>query len=64
MKTYKFFRGMLKASVFTTVMFVMQACYGTPQQWEDPYIEEDEYEQVDNTIQDSIPDVPREIEAE
>ena len=64
MKTYKFFRGILKASAFTTVMFVMQACYGTPQQWEDPYIEEDEYEQVDDTIQDSIPDVPREIEAE
>ena len=29
-KTYKFFRGLLMASAFTSVMFVMQACYGTP----------------------------------
>ena len=28
---YKGFRGMLKASAFATVMFVMQACYGAPQ---------------------------------
>jgi len=30
MKSYKWFRGLLKASALTTVMFVMQACYGTP----------------------------------
>ena len=30
MKTYKWFRGLLKASAFTSVMFVMQACYGMP----------------------------------
>ena len=30
MKTYKWLRGLLKASAFTTVMFIMQACYGTP----------------------------------
>ena len=30
MKAYKFFRGLLKASALTTVMFIMQACYGTP----------------------------------
>lgn len=30
MKAYKFFRGLLKASALTTVMFVMQACYGSP----------------------------------
>ena len=30
MKTYKILRGLLKASALTTVMFVMQACYGTP----------------------------------
>ena len=28
---YKGFRGLLKASAFTSVMFVMQACYGAPQ---------------------------------
>ena len=62
MKTYKWFRGLLKASAFATVMFVMQACYGAPH---DPFLNYDEeYDQVDDTIQDSIPDVPREIEAE
>ena len=30
MKIYKFLRGLLKASALTTVMFIMQACYGTP----------------------------------
>jgi hypothetical protein len=30
MKTYKWFRWLLSASALTTVMFVMQACYGTP----------------------------------
>ena len=30
MKTYRFFRGLLKASALTTVMFIMQACYGSP----------------------------------
>lgn len=29
-------------SAFTTVMFVMQACYGTPQQFDDPNPNEDE----------------------
>lgn len=28
---YKGLRGLLKASAFTSVMFVMQACYGAPQ---------------------------------
>ena len=36
MKTYKWFRGLLKASAFATVMFVMQACYGAPHPMEDP----------------------------
>ena len=57
MKTYKFFRGMLKASAFATVMFVMQACYGTPQQFDDPYYEEEETQQVSDTLQTSQ-DVP------
>ena len=30
MNIYKWLRGLLKASAFTTVMFVMQACYGVP----------------------------------
>ena len=61
MKTYKFFRGLLKASAFATVMFVMQACYGTPH---DPYMAEDDYEEVDDTVQESEQDTLREIEAE
>ena len=32
MKSYKLIRGLLKASALTTVMFVMQACYGSPYQ--------------------------------
>ena len=30
MKAYKIFRWFLRASALTTVMFVMQACYGLP----------------------------------
>ena len=30
MKAYKLFRGLMKASALTTVMFIMQACYGSP----------------------------------
>ena len=30
MKSYKIFRWILRASALTTVMFVMQACYGSP----------------------------------
>ena len=30
MKAYKIFRWFLRASAMTTVMFVMQACYGSP----------------------------------
>ena len=64
MKTYKFFRGILKASAFTTVMFVMQACYGTPQQFKDPYYEEEEETyQVSDTLQTNQ-DVPVQVEAE
>jgi hypothetical protein len=29
-RTYKWVRGLLQASAFTSVMFIMQACYGTP----------------------------------
>lgn len=52
MKTYRFFRGLLKASAFTTVMFVMQACYGTPQQYKEPsYEDEEETTQMVDTLQ-------------
>lgn len=30
MKAYRIFRWFLKASALTTVMFIMQACYGSP----------------------------------
>lgn len=30
MKVYKWLRGLMKASALTTVMFIMQACYGVP----------------------------------
>ena len=61
MKTYKWLRGLLKASAFATVMFVMQACYGAPHE---PFIDNDEFEQVEDTIQQQDPEIPREIEAE
>ena len=32
MRSYKLFRWLLRASALTTVMFVMQACYGSPYQ--------------------------------
>ena len=35
MKFYKWLRGLMKASALTTVMFIMQACYGTPRDIED-----------------------------
>ena len=35
MKIYKWLRGLMKASALTTVMFIMQACYGTPRDLDD-----------------------------
>ena len=35
MKGYKIFRWFLRASALTTVMFIMQACYGVPKDLED-----------------------------
>ena len=59
MKTYKVFRWLLKASALTTVMFVMQACYGSPNM---PPEILDETEQtgeeasvVEEPVNDSIP---------
>ena len=65
MKTYKWLRGLLKASAFTTVMFVMQACYGTPQQYKDPsyYEDEEDTTQMVDSLQVN-PELPVEAEAE
>ena len=62
MKTYKWLRGLLKASAFATVMFVMQACYGAPQPLDEAYFEEEEM--VNDTIQETALETPVELEAE
>ena len=65
MKTYKWFRGLLKASAFATVMFVMQACYGAPQMREEPFIDEEEANwQATDSIETLYQEVPKELEAE
>ena len=64
MKTYKWFRGLLKASAFATVMFVMQACYGAPHPIDDPNSNEDEETcQPTDTLQ-TVQETPVEVEAE
>ena len=63
MKTYKWFRGLLKASAFATVMFVMQAWYGAPQPLDESYFEDDE-EVVNDSIQEMESTTPMEVEAE
>ena len=63
MKTYKWLRGLLKASAFATVMFVMQACYGAPQPPDESYFEEEE-EMVNDTIQEMELETPVELGAE
>ena len=64
MKTYRWFRGLLKASAFATVMFVMQACYGAPQMREEPIFDEEENYQETDSIQVPAEEVPVEAEAE
>ena len=64
MKTYKWFRGLLKASAFATVMFVMQACYGAPQMADEPSIDEEELYQDTDTVQEPAQEVQGELEAE
>ena len=58
MKTYKWLRGLLKASAFTTVMFIMQACYGTPNPHHVNLPEEDEAmeltEESDSIVQSDL----------
>ena len=63
MKTYKWLRGLLKASAFATVMFVMQACYGAPKPLDESYFEEEE-EMVNDTVQGIELEVPTEVGAE
>ena len=60
MKTYKWLRGLLKASAFATVMFVMQACYGAPQPMDDPDFREQQT-QLNDTIQDMEEAAPMEV---
>ena len=62
MKRYRVFRWFLRASALTTVMFVMQACYGSPNMLpeipdESELIGEEEVEQPDSdtlSIQNSL----------
>lgn len=52
MKIYKILRGLLKASALTTVMFIMQACYGSPYgSAEMPQIPEEEMAVQNDSIQ-------------
>ncbi len=52
MKIYKLLRGLLKASALTTVMFIMQACYGSPYgSAEMPQIPEEEMAVQNDSIQ-------------
>ena len=46
MKGYKIFRWLLRASALTTVMFVMQACYGSPYMDKDMPMDPDDREMV------------------
>ena len=62
MKIYKILRGLLKASALTTVMFIMQACYGSPYGPADMQIPPEEEMTMQN---DSIqPEVVEEVAAD
>ena len=58
MKTYKWLRWLLRASALTTVMFVMQACYGSPY-GPDSYPNPDE--SMELTENDSLAPVAQEV---
>lgn len=51
MKIYKLLRGLLKASALTTVMFIMQACYGSPYGSADMPMPEEEMTVQNDSIQ-------------
>ena len=61
MKTYKVFRWLLKASALTTVMFIMQACYGSPYM---PDLPEDEPTEETDSIQQQVPEVLPSVDAD
>ena len=52
MKSYKLFRWLLRASALTTVMFIMQACYGSPYQDRDM---PDPMEMSDEAMEPEVP---------
>ena len=54
MKSYKLFRWLLRASALTTVMFVMQACYGTPYKDKDMPAMPDDMEMTDTPHSDVL----------
>ena len=57
MKTYRWLRGLLKASALTTVMFIMQACYGSPYQdrdMPDESVPTDEAMEMEAPVSDTI----------
>ena len=57
MKSYKLFRWLLRASALTTVMFVMQACYGSPysdMDMPDPQEMNDETTDSDLPVSDTL----------
>ena len=66
MKAYKLFRGLLKASAFASIMFVMQACYGMPH--DDYAFENYDFDSIDslNVTQnnDAIENVDDMVEAD
>ena len=55
MKSYKLFRWLLRASALTTVMFVMQACYGTPYKDKDMQAMPDDMEMTDEVLDTEAP---------
>ena len=55
MKSYKLFRWLLRASALTTVMFVMQACYGTPYKDKDMPSMPDDMEMTDEVMETEVP---------
>ena len=61
MKTYRWLRGLLKASALTTVMFVMQACYGAPHPIDTPDFEDEEVVQAADTVSETT-DAPQELD--
>ena len=61
MKAYKIFRWALKASALTTIMFIMQACYGSPYM---PDLPEDEPTEEIDSIQQQVPEVLPSVDAD